>query len=492
MPVGDLKTTYPAGAHLVSGKTLNEQNIAINSATNGRGGGGSMKGVSNVDLPPVPFIMGVGVVIDNSNQCPIDADAGEFDAPCATVNKYLVRFRYFDTHQGIWVKYDEDLRFDAAAYYEPVDSQAGAQSLGPGFGPIPTYTAGDTLCGWFDVQRGWFIPVSVPPEDKPVAEFVSYATEEVQESNLITDEGVVEFYIDAFRPGFDNDWRTVAGVAFPLLAQMDREYFDTRSCFTTLSCTSGTMFRVRSVRAENTADTSFTVTTKHQTLRIVGLGRRHTFSSPGGAEYDAFGKGGVTAGWFLNGSTVGRYKDTPGFGVVHPQIMMVGYLDFLDQWILGVELFVEINVDFTDGSSSSPSSPSSTSPSSTSPSSQSSTSPSSQSSTSPSSNSSSSQSISTSSSSQSISTSSSSQSISTSSSSQSISTSSSRGSSASSDSSSAVSTSDSSSSSYDCIQYVRCVEFNEETCELTVTCAEFCLPKAAGLIKNRDAACDCD
>jgi hypothetical protein len=467
VPVTDLKTNHPGDTpHMVSGKTLNQIGAGVNAVTGGYGPPG-INTVNKIDLPPDELIFGVGVVTEAQNSCPFDQDEGTTGAPCPTVNKYVVRFRYYDEEQGIFRQYEEDLRFDASIYYEPVSTQVSAGSLGPGYGDIPTYGVGDRIAGYFDPQRNWFIPISVPFADAPMGEFVVLPTGSgltVPQSPLnVTDSHTLYCYLECARPNFDNDWRTIAAMAIPLpQVALTGNYEETRATFASVACTSGSMFRVRCVRTNSHPNQAVDVKFITARLRMTGAGRRNSSSLPGGASMLSLTGGIAISPMTPHASVTGRYKDSPVFGALTSQIAGIGYLDFTDQWLIDVELWALFNIEPSDESTSS--SRSSTSSSSTSSSSTSSHSSSS------STTSSTSTSTSSTSSSHSRTSSSTSVSRSTSSSSQSIST--------------------SSSSGFDCIRFVCDVTFNEAACELTVSCAELCLPRGSG-IRVKTADCDC-
>jgi hypothetical protein len=471
VPVTDLKTNYaPEKAHMVSGKTLNQMAKGINAATGGRGQIG-INTVSKIDVVPDEFIFGVGVVVGATDQCSYDDDENALDAPCWSVNKYLIRFRYFDETLGIWTTYPEDLRLDASVYYEPTDTLVSPPAIGAGYGDIPAYGYGDRVCGYFDPQRNWFVPISVPFADQPAAEFfvrpsgVGGMTVPVSGSN-VTGSQTCYCYLEVARPNFDNDWRTVAIMALPLpQVAITGNYEESRATFASVACTSGSMIRLRVVRTSNHSNQPVTVKLVTAHVRLTGAGRRNPSTLPGGGVEQVSLPGGQAVSTFYpHASVTGRYKDSPIFGALTPQIIGVGYLDYTDQWMIDIEVWALFNIEPDDESTSS-------SRSSTSQSSQSSTSPSSLSSSSHS-RSSSTESTSSLSSSSSHSRTSSSTSVSrsTSSSSQSIST--------------------SSSSGFDCIRFVCDVTFNEAACELTVSCAELCLPRGSG-IRVKTADCDC-
>jgi hypothetical protein len=459
MPIENLKTNYQSKPYLIGGDTLNRQNSAINALSKGHvsqpGASTLTAGGIHANLPPVPFLQGIAVISDASNACPVDPITGEFKAPCATVNKYLCRFRYYNTDSGTWEEIDEDLPLDAAGWYERFNTNAGPASSGPGYGAIPTYVVGDTINAYLDTQRNWLIPISMPPADQPTGEFYNNEQDEVEE-NPDVDEMVLEAYVEVRRPGVDGDWKPVIGVSFPLHSS-GTTYYNSRSCFVNLACTDSTLVRVRTTRGPaQESDTK--VYTYFSLIRFTGLGRRPSLAVSQPATFDAYSGGELINPWVGSASTIGRFKDSPTFTVVNdPNYnFSLSFLDPLDQWMISIELFLDIKVVGSDNSSSS-TSPSISLPSASSSSSSSSTF---------SSSSSSSTTLSSLSSSSSQSLSTSSQSVSTSSTSS---------------MSSSQSVSESSSSASDCVQFVECFEFDPVTCQMTVTYGEFCFPRGSGI-----------
>lgn len=403
MPDKDLKTNYVSDQqHLLRGDTLNRMTAGINAGLGGFGGRPSINTVSKIDLPNEEFIFGVGVVVGASNVCPLNQDEGEFDAPCATVNKYVVRFRYYDNDLGIWQQYEDDLRLEAAVYYEPTDTLVSPPSSGPGYGAIPTYGYGDVVFGYFDPQRNWFIPISTPPSDPPMAEFAIRSFASAPQAiaiNTAAEAGLVDCYLEVFRSrGLDNDWHPIASVSFDI--PMAKSTYQSRSTFATIVMPAGSVVRLRGVRGPDpsgaqihrgvtsaaiakgsstgavdrytvgtTSDSgvndsitneygnigsgkkvaymeqgSMTIKLYEATLRMVGFGRR-TSNLIGGAGVDFYNNGTVIGAWGAHASTTGRYKDSPFFAtVLNGYAMGVNYLDPLDQWMIAMDLHVTINV----------------------------------------------------------------------------------------------------------------------------------------------------
>lgn len=357
--------------HMVSGAFLNRQNEGLNALNIGhviqRGASGINAAGVATDIPSPPFIFGLARITDRGNDCPpadevpMGNDGTGKGYPCRDRDHYLCEFLYYDFDTGNFEKYGESLWLDAAGYYEPTDTRASQPSTGPGYGPIPVYAVGDTTPAYLDVQRNRIIPVQSPFCDPPTAVYYNRDNEEIIESSTNTQTGdqtpevsdvkAIEFYIETSRPGVDKGgYRVIGTCSFPLNYPINGTCFDNRVTFNTAPCPHGTLFRVRKVRGEIDAGSNLVVKAFWQRLRFTGLGRRSPDVVAESVSEPSIRGGDYTFDWTADSDTIHRFKDAPSFRSIRsdqgsqPGLIQVNYLDPKDEWMIGVELHVCIEV----------------------------------------------------------------------------------------------------------------------------------------------------
>ncbi len=491
MPTEPLPTNYsPTVAYKVSGETLNRMNAQANSSGMGhviQRGASGFNQVVKAEIPTVPFVFGIAKITGASDLCPTDSNEATGDGfPCRSADKYLVEFKVHNSVTGLWELYGESWEMECSLYFEALETFASkSPTSGAGYGPIPTYNVGDVTPAYLDVHRNKIIPVQSPYCDDPTAVFNSRDEHRVP---IIPNIGAYAgFVLEMQRPGIDADFISAAVISIPLVyPDLGANTYASSSAFNTVPCPHGTLFRVREYRGNDaSAGSDLVVTTIVERIRFTGIGRRSPAVVANNPHHDAAAGGDIHQGWLCDASTIHRFKDAPYFNVANyspgqpvADLIQATYLDPLDEWMVGVELYVNINIAIDEFSTS-------TSPSSTSKSSTSVSSPSSQSSVSSLSSVSSVSSLST------TSVSSQSSPSSSNSSSTLVSTLSSLSSSAISTSASSQTFSASSSSSFDCFQFVQCVTFDPNACELTVTYGEVCFPRGSGITVSSDIPPPC-
>ena len=112
----------------------------------------------------------------------------------------------------MWKEHDEDIQFDAGAYYERLQTDVSkGETSEQGYGAIPTYGKGDNVPCYWDRMRNWLIPVASAFEQFPTAGFASNERKDVPENTLA---GTATYYtiIEVNRPGIDDidQWAPVA------------------------------------------------------------------------------------------------------------------------------------------------------------------------------------------------------------------------------------------------------------------------------------------
>ena len=356
MPTKPLRTDHTPGVpYRVSGETLNRQNETTNAINAGHGIQRGTSGINTgikTDIPPVPFIYGLAEITGASNQCPTDNT--EFSGkgfPCVQENKYTVEFRYYDEDTGTYKKYGETLELDASGYYEASNVQSSAPSSGPGYGPIPGYSVGDVTPAYLDVQRNKLIPVQSPPSDPSHAVFYQNDRQVIDQPGAVgsVDVSVVEFYIEQFRAGVDNDFRVIGTISFPLTFFQNGLSYMSSTTFNTAPCPHGTLFRIRQVAGRNFQD--LTVKSYWQRLRFTGLGRRNPRCIAASVVENSIPGGTYTLDWTPDESTLHRFNDAPTFTAItsdpstQPGLIQVSYQDPKDEWMIGIELYAQIQIN---------------------------------------------------------------------------------------------------------------------------------------------------
>lgn len=373
MPTTPQRTDHKSRvAHKVRGKTLNTANDVANANNFGhviQRGASGLNTIIKTDIPAPPFIFGLARITDRGNDCPVEIsevpvgnDANGRGYPCRDRDHYLCDFLFYNADTGNFEKYGESLWLDAAGYYEPTDSLASAKSSGPGYGPIPGYMVGDTTPAYLDQLRNRVIPVQSPYCDVSHAVFYNRDNEELIESSTSAQTGdqspevsevkSIEFYIEQSRPGIDNGgFRVIGTCSFPMDYKITGTAFDNRVTFNTAPCPNGTLFRVRKVRGAIDSDDSLVIKAFWQRLRFIGLGRRSPDCLAETAQEPSMRGGDYTFDWTPDESTLHRFKDAPYFNPIksdqgsQPGLIQVRYLDPKDEWMIGIELHVCIEIE---------------------------------------------------------------------------------------------------------------------------------------------------
>lgn len=360
-------------AYYQSGALLNRQARAHEAANLGVPyNTHQIDGTFRAATPPPGFVAGIAVITDAANTCADDPapDSG-IDAPCATVNKYLARFRWFDHSTQVWAEYDEELRLDASGYWEGLHLDAGAEepvigatyptdasrspSKGVGFGAIPVFDAGDVVPAYYDPARGWLIPIMSPPADVPLGEYFSTSVENIAADFglVLSDQAMVGVSIEVQVPG--GNWSVRDALCFRVPRQNVETGFwlDTRSGFLTVgapnSLPQGTRFRLV---AGHGVDYNLFVLQKR--LRFVAAGRYSSsayVSNKLGYAVATYGSP-LAAGWSLVASVPGRYKDTPSVINLGGGVFEIDYLDENDGWLIGVDVSLTIGNEAPENESS--------------------------------------------------------------------------------------------------------------------------------------------
>jgi uncharacterized membrane protein YgcG len=418
------RTNYPQEAVAPHGEWLNRVGRALN-------GGNILESYSNNGTPAPPVFLGIARIIDASNTCATNTN-GEYQAPCAQEDRYLCKFRFWDSDLQKWDERDTEMRLDAGAFWY-------FRNLSDTYGAIPAYVVGDMVPALYDPQRGWCIPLESSPQPlgsvtirgQLGVEVPKVASAPYQESVIVA---VEVFRNGAWRSclpeltlcGGDMQAATGNSGSMPLTLHLKHNDFIRMTCCTASGTTA--VYRIfehgiRLTHAGRTYNGSATVFTP-------------THTPYGGAR--------VMGGLQVNASSPLRYKDALTFESYGDFIRVKSYGPD-DHWLVHVEFWAEIMQ--RPESSSSASSASTTS------------------------------------------TSSSSSSSSTSSSSSQSGTSSSSSGTSSSTSTSSGDTS-SSSSGYETYKVVECVHFFEDPdcCQIYVQYAEFNFPKALGVRVNHDVS----
>lgn len=364
------KQTYaPGTGYLVDGQRLNDEGRVLTDVTN-RMGLKDAQVVNGQTLPDGPLIFGIATITDASNLCATVPEGGEYAAPCAQVNKYTARFRYFFPGAvaagGLWVEYDEDLSLDASGYWEGLASEgygtdaSASPSSGYGYGAIPVFQKGDEVPCFFDVQRGWLIPVVSPPADVPLAEFYTTSVQEIPVDADLGEQGLVVAVVEIYRPA-DGRWVPRQAITWRVPPANDvTDWLDTRSGFVTFDAPSSpgdyTWVRVRMGRGPE-----YEIDVWDARLTFTGVGRRGSSSYSANYTSREYMQNGarLSNGWALVASVPGRFKDSPGVASAGNGNFRIGYFDPKDEWIMRVEVEITIANEPTNISDSSQSSVSS-------------------------------------------------------------------------------------------------------------------------------------
>lgn len=329
-------------------------------------------GTFRAATPPPAYVQGLAVIVNAANTCAEDpAPESGIDAPCATVNKYLARFRWFDHSTQVWNEYDEELRLDASGYWEGLHLDAGDESAiigkryptdasrnpskGVGFGAIPVFAEGDVVPAYWDAARGWLVPIVSPPADVPLGEYFSTFPENItQDFGLFaSDQAMVGVSLEVQEP--NGNWTVRDALCFRVPRQnVEVGYWlDTRSGFMTVGApnglAAGTRFRLV---AGHGVDYALYVLQKR--IRFVGAGRYSSaayVSSKLG--YAVAANGGVLqTGWTAVASVPGRYKDSPSVFYLGGGVFEIDYLDENDGWLIGVDVSLTIGNESPENQSS--------------------------------------------------------------------------------------------------------------------------------------------
>jgi hypothetical protein len=346
--------TYdPNKSYELSGSLLNKMARQANALSLVRPGdyeGIHSHAVRGSAYPP-PAILGIAIVKEATNTCPASGLS-----PCATLNRYTCRFRYWDhaTVPNQWVEIDEDLHMDAAGFWEPTPTDASeTPTSGAGFGHIPTFVKGDTVPAYWDEQRGMLIPLAGVFQDAPRAEFMSDTIQEIPKlSDQVTDAecglSYVEFVIER-RIGFSaaDPWTQVGHLKMRVPVADENSWADTASTFCLISApiegvASFAQLRVRMFRTVN-----YTVNCIHSRIQLVGAGRDSATNYSFNADiHSGFRRAGGAArkGWNIMASVEGRFKDSPLWNtrIGDGDVIETSYLDPIDGWIVAVNLVVTI------------------------------------------------------------------------------------------------------------------------------------------------------
>jgi hypothetical protein len=354
------KENYPPQSHLVGGELLNKHARAQNAIDHGRIGSGAFQQQRTVhaQIPPLGHqtIMGVAVIVDASDDsCGVDS-SGDPTAPCGSENRYKCRFRWYEPRSGLWHEYDELINLDASGYWEGLTDGEKAvvgntfetdasksPTSGPSYGAIPAFAAGDIVPAYWDIQRGWAVPIVSPPADQPLAEFVSITPTEIDQTSQTASEKLVDAYLEVREP--HSNWLVAGKVSIRVpVKDVEGLWAESRTGFAIFGApmvaNSGTEVRLRMVR---TVDYEIYVTLAR--VRLTGLGRRSVNSSISQIALVNFLGGEVASGLSVFGSVPGRYKDSPSFGLESPGnsgIIEIQYADFRDEWIIGADFEIQI------------------------------------------------------------------------------------------------------------------------------------------------------
>lgn len=355
----------------ISGELLDRQNDSLSALNHGhviqRGASAINAAGIVADNPAPPFVFGIATITSRENDCPkadevpMGNDAVGKGYPCRDRDHYLCDFLYYNEETGNYEKYGDETYLDAAGYYEDTDSQASAPSSGPGYGPIPVYAVGDKTPAYLDILRNRIIPVQTPYCDPSHAVYYNRDNAEIIESSTSTQTGsaspevsdvkAVEFYIEVMRPGVDKgNFRVIGTCSFPLSYPVNGTAFDNRVTFNTTPCPQGTLFRVRKVRGAIDSDSNLVVKAFWQRLRFFGIGRRNPSVTADSVSEPSIRGGDYTLDWTLDADTQHRFKDAPAFRSIksdqdsQPGLIQVRYMDDKDEWMIGVELHVCIEI----------------------------------------------------------------------------------------------------------------------------------------------------
>lgn len=136
------RETYPDEMHMLDGELLNRQHRVLNAVEVVATDGTNRQGATVLQQPQV--IVGILQVTNDDNTCSISDS--EYQNPCSSRNLYTARMQVWNHSTETWEEFDEDLRVDAACR----------------FGTRQGLWKGERFSAYFDRQRNWFVPLSVP------------------------------------------------------------------------------------------------------------------------------------------------------------------------------------------------------------------------------------------------------------------------------------------------------------------------------------------
>jgi len=367
VPQEPFKTNYDASEEFaLRGDLLNRQAAVLNAIAGEQPSGYSQvlhSSISKGNTIPPPWQQGIALITDASETCASDTKfKGSRLAPCAESNLYVAKFRWFSHTNQQWEESIEPLSLDASAFWEPTTTDASqSPTTGVGFGAIPKFVQGDLVTAYWDEQRGWLVPIYFPPQDTPTTELASTNNEALaQDTDAPSNVNIVEVYLEVLEAAAGAVWEIREKLSFRIPTTNEGNWFDSRSGFARIAAPSTASSGKTRVRLRALKTVSYDVTLFEKRISFFGIGRLSSSNTHLGSQVSAY-EGGefLKAGWAVDSSVEGRFRDSPTVVEVSDESgwFEVQYEDVLDSWIIGVEFSVNIgNVDEASSVSSTSSS----------------------------------------------------------------------------------------------------------------------------------------
>lgn len=160
------RTNYPQQGMLVHGSLLNSIGSTLNASIPPICASDMTGSFANMFLGDKPKIVGVAQITDDGDTGAVVR--GERQAPAASFNKYLCKFRYFDATTFGYLNLDTELRIDSSIYHD----------LALTGGQIPVFKVGDAVAAVYDPVSMWCWPLMGP---MPTENVISLAGNQLME-----------------------------------------------------------------------------------------------------------------------------------------------------------------------------------------------------------------------------------------------------------------------------------------------------------------------